>query len=348
MHREWASSIFRKVLITLAAIASLGLGASTARAQQVPVATQSAAPASQTQAASAPAPEFVYDVASIKPSKPGAMDSRWGSRSDAFTGENITVMSLLTSAYAIDNKNQFSGVPDWLNSERYDVQAKMDPSVADALKKLPPDQRALARQRMLQALLADRFGLKIHRETKQLPMYVLEVAKGGPKLKPTAWPPSPSAGAPNAPGAPGAKDSKPPPPPPLPPARKGSPPAANLVGGRGSMWSTSHGQATIAANGGSVAQLSDLLSRMLGRPVVDKTGLTGEYDYTLQWTAEVQSSNTVAAANPTPAAMAPAPLADSGPTIFAAIQQQLGLKLESIKGPVEIIVIDHVNRPSEN
>lgn len=115
------------------------------------------------------------------------------------------------------------------------------------------------------------------------------------------------------------------------------------------------GQLTMVMNGASIAMLVNTLSRSLDREVVDKTGLTGEYDFTLQYAANVATPmpNSAASAGPASAPSAPtgAPSTlppDSGPTIFAALQEQLGLKLESTKGPVEIIVIDQVERPSEN
>lgn len=304
----------RKVLVGAAALAVIA----------APVVFGLAAPqqdaTSPAQAAWSPGPEFVYDVASIKPSKPGIMGySRVDSWPNSFTTENIPLKSVITSAYGI-HFNQLSGAPPWLDS-RYDIYAKMDPSIADALRKMNRNQVRLARQVMLQRLLAGRFALKIHRETKDVPMYALEIAKNGPRLTPTAFPQSPPSGATEKPQ----------------PKNGLSDPGTLVTPG------------SLVMNGTSMAGLAAQLSGPLGRQVVDKTGLTGQYDLTLQWTPDVSTPmpESGAIANPA-AATAATPPPNSGPSIFNALREQLGLKLESIKGPVQIIVIDHVEKPSEN
>ena len=101
---------------------------------------------------------------------------------DGLSATNGTLQMLINAAYSVEN-NQISGAPNWLNSEKYDIEAKMDTSTADELRKLGEDERRVERQRMLQALLADRFKLTIHRETKELPIYALVVAKDGAKFQ---------------------------------------------------------------------------------------------------------------------------------------------------------------------
>ncbi len=137
---------------------------------------------------------------------------------------------------------------------------------------------------MLQAILIDRFKLKIHHETREQPIYTLEIAKGGPKLTPVDKP-----------------------------------------GGMG--W----GRGQLQMHGASTDRLAFVLSDILGRVVVDKTGLTGKYDALLTWTPDEMQAT-----------------ADAGPTLLTAIQEQLGLKLQSAKGPVDTIVADQVEKPSEN
>jgi uncharacterized protein (TIGR03435 family) len=174
-------------------------------------------------------------------------------------------------------------------------------------------------QLMVQGLLADRFQLKIHRQTKELPVYELSVAKGGFKLKEVAAPEGPVAGAP---------------PPPLPPPGRGgappTPPPGSALIGRG----------TLVATAAQFAALAQVLSDQLSRSVVDKTGIKGFYDFKLKWTPDVGQGPGVP--EPLP------PVDSSGPSIFTAIQEQFGLKLDSAKGPVEIFVIDHVEKPTEN
>src|SRR6266576_3981155 len=108
-----------------------------------------------------------YEVASIKPNKSAGDMVRLMGRPDGFTGANITLQMLIRNAYGVED-HQISGGPSWINAEKYDLEAKMDGSVADELRKLGEDQRTLERQRMLQALLADRFKLTLHRESKEI------------------------------------------------------------------------------------------------------------------------------------------------------------------------------------
>jgi uncharacterized protein (TIGR03435 family) len=276
------------------------LGATQSRAQSQAQPT-SAAP---------PQPAFEYEVASIKINTSGSASITSRNPPDGFLALNIPLRELIKSAYRIQD-NQLFAAQDSLMSERYDIEAKMDVAAAAALQKLDPDERRLARQRMLQVLLADRFKLIIHRETKELPVYSLVIAKGGPKLQETKA----AAGAPNAP---------------TPPGRGGG---ASVRTSR-----TGTGPVTLTVLHCSGEALADLLSTHAGRPVLDKTGLASSYDFTLQFMPDDTQAQPPSGA---------APL-DLPPSLFTAIQDQLGLKLESGKGPVEIIVIDHVERPSGN
>jgi uncharacterized protein (TIGR03435 family) len=277
------------------------LSAHQANAQQQPQA--------QTAPAAAP-PVFEYDVASIKLNISGGPNMNSAGSADSFTISNTPVKALIQSAYGVQNY-QILGAPDWLTSEKYDINAKLDVSLADAFRKLGPADRSLARQHMMQALLADRFALKIHRETKELPVYTLIVVKSGHKLKEA----KPADGGPDAP--------------PL-PASSGSPSIRNSR--------TTSGPATLTFLHTSSADLAATLATEFHRTVVDKTGLTFRYDFTLQFMPDDAPIQPSSSAVP----------ADLPPSIFTAIQDQLGLKLESGKGPVEVIVIDHVERPSGN
>jgi uncharacterized protein (TIGR03435 family) len=179
---------------------------------------------------------------------------------------------------------------------------------------------------MLQNLLAERFKLKFHRETKEMAMFELLVAKNGPKFKESAGPPPQyDAGAP-APRSAIQQD------------RDGYPlPPPGVI----AMMSVNGApRARFNAVSESMQDFIGIISNTVGRPVVDGTGLKGKYDFLLSWAPE-----------PPPGVVAPASLSpdDAGPTFISAVQEQLGLKLESKKGPVDILVIEHYEKvPTEN
>jgi len=272
------------------------------------------------------APQPTFEVASIKPASPGAGPGRTLMLvpGGGLRANNVTLRMLIAFAYDVKDF-EISGAPNWLNSERYDINAKPDapdePASNTDLARMTAHQGQAFQNRVrqrLQALLADRFQLKIHRESKESPMYALVVAKNGPKLKEAA-PREPPPGQ-NAPEPPG----------------RGSPngPFRGLRMGRGQL----------TGGGATLAMLANVLSNQLGRSVVDKTELKGEYDFTLEWTPEPGQGPPFG--TPPPDAAPPPDV--SGPSIFTALQEQLGLRLESAKGPVEILVVDHAEKPDEN
>lgn len=258
---------------------------------------------SQDTTASAKLP--AYEVASIKPDKSGTGMMMLRYTPVGLSARNIPLGELIRGAYKVEAK-QVLGAPGWLNSERYDIEAKVSTSDTDALHNLSPDQRRL----MLQPLLADRFQLKVHTEVRDLPVLALVVAKDGLKLHEA----KPGDTYPNGIKVPDGH------------------------GGAG-MMRMEPGQLT--AQGLPLSSLAGLLSGQLGQLVQDETGLTGKYDFTLKWTPDERGG---------PGGLRPDDVApdSSGPSIFTAIHEQLGLKLESRKAPVEVLVIDHVERPSEN
>ena len=259
-----------------------------------------------------------FEVASIKPNKSGDRGVRImfpsGTR---FTATNVALRMLIRVAYGVQ-EFQISGGPDWLNSEKYDIEAKAEASSPnDDMFKMTEDQRNAGMERrklMIQALLAERFKLTLHRETKELPVYALLIAKNGPKVQQ-------AAGADLAP--PDLKDAKG-------PGLKGE----GMRMGRGDL----SGQAV------EMRFLAEGLSNQLGRTVLDKTGLKGAYNFTLKWTPDESQGPMFKP----PGEGAPPPPDPSGPSLFTAIQEQLGLKLDSQKGPVEILVIDHAEKATEN
>jgi uncharacterized protein (TIGR03435 family) len=256
-------------------------------------------------------PEF--EVASIKPAAPDArgMFIRPGP-GGGVSVTNMTLKELIVIAYRIQ-PFQISGGPAWLDSARYDIVAKPETK---------PKQAEI--QLMLQSLLADRFQLTLHRETKELPVYALVMARKDGKLGPS--PVESKEGGCTQP------DPNKPPPPPGP----GQRPALSC----GQMMMSPRGLTLVSA---PVSNMIPMLARRLGRTVIDKTGLTGNFDITVEWTPEEGGAMQF----PTDAPKSPT-AEPAGPSIFTAIQEQLGLKIESQKGPVETFVISRAEKPSEN
>lgn len=249
---------------------------------------------------SAPAP-LAFDVASIKPNNSG--DNHLQVRvapGGRLTAANAPLRLLITAAYQVQDF-ELSGGPAWLDSARFDIEARG-----------PGNPTGDQVMQMLQTLLADRFGLRMHKETRELPVYALLIAKNGPRLEP----PRDDCFDPTAGVPPPASDARP-------------------CGG----FANSPNQMLGARV--TMGRLAAALSRRLRRPVVDKTGLGGVYNITLEWTPD-ETQPSPAPTDPSP------PAADNSGSIFTALQEQLGLRLESQKGPVEILVIDHAERPSEN
>jgi uncharacterized protein (TIGR03435 family) len=271
-------------------------------------------PAAWAQSPGAPArPEF--EVASVKPNTGGSMAvgimMQPGGR---FSATNVPLKFLIGFAYDVKDF-QISGGPAWINSDRYDISAKAEDRV-------PPGQI----RQMTQALLADRFKLTLHRESKELAVYELVAAKGGLKIAPSK---EGSCATPNP--------NSPPP-----PMRPGDPPPRFCGGIR-------MGRGLIEAYGITMERLLTALSNALGRTVIDKTGLTGSYDVHLEYTPDPGMG--AAAFGPGGPGGGPNPAPDTdaaAPSIFTALQEQLGLKVDSAKGPVEVLVIDSVEKPSEN
>jgi uncharacterized protein (TIGR03435 family) len=301
MYKLYTVTLRNKLLLSAAALGTLAIPLVYGTARATPVQAHS-------QPATLNLSDFRFDVASIKPAKDPS--GGWGLNAtpDGIHGQNVPLLNLVEEAYGIYEDNRYSGAPNWINSENYDVEAKMDSSTADAFRKLPKVQRALAEQQMLQVLLVERFNLQIHRDTKEFPVYFLVVAKGGPKLQEA----KPNPDDPKAP--------------------------TNAVWGNGRIVA---GVRTLTAKLMPIEQLASVLTNIAGRKVLDKTEIAGTYDFTLQYASE---QNVV-----TPLEGQPAPALDpNGVSIFTALQQQLGLKLESGKAPIEIIVIDHIEHASGN
>jgi uncharacterized protein (TIGR03435 family) len=231
-----------------------------------------------------------------------------------FSATNATLKILAGLAYKVQNY-AITGGPSWLDSAHFDIDAKAADSNL-TIEQMRP---------MLQSLLQNRFQLKAHTETKDVPVYALLPAKNGPKL-----PEAKEGGCFQI-------DMNKPPPPPSP----GQGPGAMQAPCGGMMM----GPNTMRGGKISMAQFVGGLSNLLGRPVIDKTGFTGTFDVSLDYSPEGLSFGGRGLPPPPPGAPA---FDTSGPSIFTAIQEQLGLRLESTKAPGEVLVIDSAEKPTEN
>ncbi len=248
---------------------------------------------------SAPTSRPEFEVASIKPDngideRPG-MQIRYGGH---MTIHAMTVRTLIGAAYNIDESFQVSGGPRWSETEPWDIVAEAAPNVRTASFEWW--------QPMLQSLLADRFRLALHRETKESPVYELVAAKSGIKIAPLKE------------GACTVADPQKPM-----PVRPGEAPPRLCNNLR-------HTRGRVEAIGVDMTRLANTLAAILNRAVVNKTGFTGMFDLDLEFAPMEHTADT------------------ARPSIFTALQEQLGLRLESAKGPVEVLVVDHVERPSAN
>jgi len=227
-------------------------------------------------AAQAVAAPRTFDVASIKPNLAGG-DARRASASPGggFTASNVSLRLLISRAYGV-GEGEIEGGPSWVATETWDVSARVSSPTTMTTKQL---------QECLQALLAERFQLRIHRQTKQGPVLSLVVARKGHKLKEHVGGGTPAISA-----------------------------------------SSESGRVSIAGIKMTMTRLAEYLTAQAKRPVVDNTGLTNEYDFHLEWAADETASQ--------------------GVSLFTALEEQIGLKLEATKGPVEAIVIDGATRAS--
>jgi uncharacterized protein (TIGR03435 family) len=293
----------------------------------------------QTKTAAAPPPTF--EVASVRAGVPGGSYEPHGGPGTAdpgrFTCQRVTLLNLLTRAYGV-GADQISG-PDWLATVYYSVTATIPPNTTQGQFNL-----------MLQGLLAERFNLTLHHGTKEFPVYELIVARGGPKMNPS--PPDVPTAPPALVGAVMKDDPKTG----FPALRPGSP--GSVVFGKGMVRSTSRiTMAEFAANLGPMVNLSNGVGGFpMGSAVprvVDKTGLQGKFDFTLEFAGSLQlpASLRPPRNDAQPAPVGPTSNLDgAGPNLFTALRQQLGLELRKGKpANLEVLVIDNVDRvPTEN
>ena len=244
------------------------------------------------------------EVATVKTSDPATehLGLYWR-KPDGFKREGTTLLGMIGYAYGVPShgKGLVVGGRAWIGSEAYDIQVKVDGATAERWSKLPQQAVDEERRAVERELLAERFHVRVHREMREMPAFVLTVDKGGSKLEAPVGEKELAAGVPQS--------------------------RINFIG-RGDLQGHSALLNNLSASLAAEAELD-------GRPVVDRTGLKGQYDFILRWT---------------PSELAPGESSDPGewPSLFAALKEQLGLKLIAEKAQVEVVVIDSAERPSEN
>jgi len=279
-----------------------------------------------------------FEVASIKPNKSGDGRVMLGIQPGGrFTATNVTLRMLIRNAYQLQDF-QVTGGPSWLTEDHFDIVAKAPDGdgLGDPFRGDQSGQPSRG-QLMIRALLAERFKLVVHNETKEMPIFALVVARSDGKLGPQMKVSETDCAAMVADGRGRGRGPAfgPPPGPPQPGAPPPPPPPCGIRIGPGNM----------AVGGSPMRQVATTLAQFAGRIVVDKTGLTGNYDFTLMWTPDQMAQRQPGAPDPQ---INGVPIDPNGPSLFTAVQEQLGLKLDSQRGPVAVLVIDRVEHPTEN
>jgi uncharacterized protein (TIGR03435 family) len=241
---------------------------------------------------------FAYDVVSIRQAKVISGSIGYGDLPDGFALRGLTLKPLIPDAFGVRN-DAVSGWPAWANSIPFDIEAKMDPESADALRRLPKEEQDQERQRMLRVLLEDRFGLKVHRSTETRSAYALVVGRSGPKM-------AANMAAVDGAGKPWDADVRP-----------------------TTDWTTTDG--SIQGHAMPISVLVRGLEGATGAVVEDETGLQGRFNVDLHWDLQEEQGSDAA-----------------GPSLFTAVQEQLGLRLRPTKVTVSTIVIDRLEEPSPN
>jgi len=268
------------------------------------------------QTAASPEP-VAFEAASVKPNKSGDGGSFIRRQSGGrMTATNMPLQVLITFAYVLQ-PSQLVGGPGWIANDRFDIVAKMEGDPAPVMPGSGPDPLQLA----MRTLLADRFKLVVHRETRDMDVYALVMAKPGGKpglaLKPSTQDCSPQAILGRRGGGPPPSD------------------APFLCGMRGSLG-------RLQLGGFPLSQLANGLQGLAGRIVIDRTGLSGNWDAELTFAPEGRGAP--------PGALPPGvelpPIDPNAPNVFTALQEQLGLKLEATKAPVDVLVVDSVQQPT--
>jgi uncharacterized protein (TIGR03435 family) len=273
----------------------------------------------QAPSAGAQQPPLSFEIASVKPNKSGEEERyiRIDPRGDGLRVVNMQLRQLITFAYQIQSF-QLEGGPDWIASDRFDILAKSEREVP-ATGAFFGGQEPL--RMMLRTLLADRFKMVMHKETKELPIFELVLARQdgrlGPELRPAVVDCAARAAA----------------------AKAGTPPASSGPPGPGSCFMNMN-PVSVRGGGVTLVMLANILVGPAQRLVIDRTGLTGNWDLEVNYTPDPSQVP--------PGVELPSSIDPNGPSLFTAIEEQLGLKLRPARGPVEVLVIDSVQQPTPN
>ena len=255
---------------------------------------------------------------SITPGDPGngVIQTRIIYSPNGLMAKNQTLLELIKLAYGVQ-ANQISGGPDWISSARFNIEVKLDDSLVAELKKLPPERHKMEHDLLFQNLLADQFKLALHRESRLLPGYALVIAQNGPKVQP---------------------------------AKPGDTYADGIKGPNG-LPAGPHrfdfGEDGFIAQALPMSFIAERLATHLNQPVVDRTALTGDYDFTLKWPQKGEPVETLVHKNAQTGAKETT-VHISAASLVAAVEEQLGLKLDPQTVPLPVLVIDRAEKPAAN
>ena len=257
-----------------------------------------------------------YQQVSVTPGETGngIIQTRIMFHPDSFMAKNQTLHELIRLAYGVQD-NQISGGPDWISTAMFNIEAKLDSSAAAELEKLSPEQRKAARDLMLQNLLADQFKVAIHRESKLLPAYVMVIAKNGPKIQAA----KPGDTYPNG---------------------------IMLNGLPAGPQKFAFAPDGFTAQALPMSFVAERLAMHLNQPVVDRTGLTGDYDFTLKFSSDGAMPDHKEMHGGKETAVHTLPVSSTMTALLAAIEDQLGLKLEPQTIPMPVLIVDRAENPS--
>ena len=275
----------------------------------------------------APAGAPAFEVASIKPNNSGDGRTMMQNQPGRYVATNVTLRLLIRNAYQLQDF-QITGGPSWLASDHFDINAKV-PDEFRAMAPPAPGSGPGPLQLMIRALLVERFKLVVHNETKDSPIYALILARADGKLGPGLKKSNVDCAAVFAAGR----------------ARGGAMPPPPQPGER-MQCGMRIGPGNVMGGGALMPQFANTLGMFAGRIVVDRTGLEGAYDVDLTWTPD-QMPQRPPGAPDGPVQFNGVAIDPNGPSLFTAVQEQLGLKLDSQRGPVEMVVIDSVEKPVE-
>ncbi|RPI54008.1 MAG: TIGR03435 family protein, partial [Acidobacteria bacterium] len=264
-----------------------------------------------------------FEVASVRPNTSADTKMTIGAQPGGrFNAVNAPLAMLIRSAYRLQDF-QLVGGPEWISTDRFDIVAKAEREFPSPVPGGPPS----AAQMMLRSLLEERFKLVVRRETREMPIYALVRARDSGKLGPELRPSTVDCEAFGA-------------------ARRGGGPAQPPKAGERPVCSIRMGFGELAGGGFPLSSLASSLVGTVQRTVVDKTGLSGNFDFYVRWTPDRLPQRPAGTPADQPFRMNGLEIDPNGPSIFTALQEQLGLKLDAQRGPVEVLVIDRVERPT--